>query len=77
MLNTSVNNNSRVEINAVSGTIVKTHNKSYIDRMHINSQLAKDVFRKGSDKVILQAMNSHDGYLLVELIDKKDYEEDL
>lgn len=76
MFNASVSNNSRVEISAVSGMIVKSHKKSYIRRMHIESPAAKDTFSKGSSEVVLQAMNTNDGYLLVEVIDKKDYEEE-
>lgn len=71
MLNTSVNNKQSVSISAVSGTIIKTHPKSYIARFHIDSQRAKEVFKEGGE-VVLQAMNSHDGYLLVEIISSKD-----
>lgn len=73
MLNTSVANRQNVNISAVSGTIVKTHEKSYIARFHIDSQRAKDVFIKHGDNVVLQVMNSHDGYLLTELVSKEDY----
>lgn len=76
MLNTNVNNKQNINISAVSGTIVKTHDKSYIDRFHITSQKAKSVFDGNSNIVVLQAMNSHDGYLLVEVISKKDYEQE-
>ena len=71
MLNTSVSNNSKLKISAVSGTIIKSHKDSYMMGMHINSPAAREIFSKSSKQVVLQAMNTHDGYLLVELVDNE------
>ena len=74
---TTTNNNTTVK-SSPSGLLQRTHEDSYILRMHHNSPLAKEqVFVKypeieGKRIVILQVMNIADGYLLLEIINKED-----
>lgn len=74
MLDTRQINKQSVSISAVSGTIVKTHPKSFIRVLHINSPLAKEYFSEGSRLVALQVMNTHDGYVFAELVNRNDFE---
>lgn len=84
--NPITNNN----INAVSGTLVKTFKKSYFVTCTFNSYLAKGLFDKeepnlgkegyyeyvkGQKIVILQTMLCGENRILVEVINKEDYDE--
>ena len=85
--NPVTNNN----INAVSGTLVKTFQKSYFVTCEFGSWLAKGLFDKelpnlgyqgnyynyerGKEVVVLQAMLCGEKRLLVEVINKEDYDE--
>lgn len=64
------------------GTLQKTHSKSKFKRFHSRSELADLVFSsnpriydKGGEIVVLQLMCFGDNYLLMEYVDKKDWEE--
>ncbi len=75
--------NQSIKINAVSGTITKSHTKSIILRFNITSRLADSLFSEnpkiisGDDKipaVVLQVMVCGEGQLLAEVIKKSDFE---
>lgn len=84
--NPVTNNN----INAVSGTLVKTFKKSYFITCEFGSYLAKGLFDKekpnlgyqsvysnyarGNEVVVLQTMLCGENRLLVEVINKEDYD---
>lgn len=84
MLNSSSYSNNSLNISAVSGSLVKSHNKSYFVKMHIKSDLASGYFNMNPvhampnfpydkiDIVVLQIMNTHEGYVFVEAIRKED-----
>lgn len=61
------------KVNAVSGTIVKSHPKSYFMVGHANSMNSGSLMGKHSDRVVLQAMLIGDMYLMYEVVDKNDY----
>ena len=85
--NPVTNNN----INAVSGTLVKTFQKSYFITCEFGSYLAKGLFdeekpnlgyendyyvyARGKEVVIIQIMLCGEKRLLVEVINKEDYDE--
>lgn len=84
--NPITNNN----INAVSGTLVKTFRKSYFVTCDFHSYLAEGLFDKekpnlgkegyygyeqGKEIVILQTMLCGEDRILVEVINKEDYDE--
>ena len=69
--------------NSVPGRICKTHPKSRIAHMHIKSDLATEMLTASAKKnpranekdiVVLQVVNSVEGYILVEYMYKDDYE---
>jgi hypothetical protein len=64
------------------GTLQKTHAKSKFKKFHATSQRAEWVFSsnprlldKGSEIVVLQIMCFGNNELLMEYVDKKDWEE--
>lgn len=70
---------NKVSIKACTGGIYKSHPKSQIARMHINSVDADNLLRgnpkyQGKDVVVIQIVNSVEGYILVEYMEKQDYE---
>lgn len=84
--NPVTNNN----INAVSGTLVKTFKKSYFVTCEFGSYLARGLFDKekpnlgyqntysyvrGKEVVVLQIMLCGENRLLAEIINKEDYDE--
>lgn len=80
--------NNKVNINAVSGTLIKSYRDSFFIRLHIRSNLADDIFSKDPQYlhhkdngwkvlepiVILQTMLCGDGELIVEVMWKKDFD---
>lgn len=84
MFNSYSSNNS-ININAVSGTIVKNYRKSFILRFHMKSSMAENILSKnplmrkniGEEKpvVVLQVMLCGDGELLAEVMWKDDFDE--
>ena len=61
-------------VNAVSGTLVKSHPKSYFTLGHANSKSTDLLMGRYNDGVVLQAMLIGDMYLMYEVVDKNDYE---
>ena len=76
----TVTNN--IKINACSGGIYKSHPKSRIVNMKMESGLADKMLTtkqpkiEEKDIVVLQVINSFDGYILVEYMYKEDYEKE-
>lgn len=85
MLNHTYNDNSTHSISMPApcvGTLQKTHLKSKFKKFHANSELAEVVFSnnprmadRDMEIVILQIMCFGDEWLLMEYVDKKDWEE--
>lgn len=71
---------NELNINAVSGTLIKSHPKSRITRFHMTSGMANTAFSveqpniKGKNVVILQVMLCGDKEFLVEYIREEDCE---
>ena len=61
-------------VNAVSGTLVKSHPKSYFTLGHANSENTDLLMGRYNDRVVLQAMLIGDMYLMYEVVDRDDYE---
>ena len=61
-------------VNAVSGTLVKSHPKSYFTLGYANSKNTDLLMGRYNDRVVLQAMLIGDMYLMYEVVDKNDYE---
>lgn len=53
----------------------KSHDKSFIKRFHVTSRYAEQIFKEGSNKVVLQVMELEDRELIAEIIDRADYHE--
>lgn len=73
MFDSAVSTKNVQTVNAVSGTLVKSHPKSYFMLGHANSR-STDSLMGHSDKVVLQAMLIGDMYLMYEVVSKDDYE---
>lgn len=74
MLDTRQSNNQSINVSAVSGTLVKTHPKSKIKGCHLNSEMGKQLFN-GVYGVVLQVMNTHDGWVIFEYVSDTDFNE--
>ena len=74
MFDTSTSVRNVQAVNAVSGTLVKSHPKSYFMLGHANSRNTDSLMGGYSDRVVLQAMLIGDMYLMYEVVDKSDYE---
>ena len=74
MFDTSTSTRNVQTVNAVSGTLVKSHPKSYFMLGHANSKNTDSLMGKHGNKVVLQAMLIGDKYLMYEVVDKGDYE---
>lgn len=78
MLNSTTISNKTVFNAPASGIIQKSNIKSFFVRMHQKSSQADKVFEENKydreDIVVLQILLSHEGWLIVELIYKKDFE---
>lgn len=61
-------------VNAVSGTLVKSHPKSYFMLGHAESKNTDSLMGRYRDRIVLQAMLIGDMYLMYEVVDKDDYE---
>lgn len=84
----SVNNSQSIQINAVSGTIVKNYKDSFILRFHMKSSMAEQVLDMkptlncknkygNTDKapvVVLQVMLCGDQEFLAEVMWKEDFD---
>lgn len=83
----NVSNPQTVNINAVSGTIVKNYKDSFILRFHMNSKMADTIldrnprlkehdFRDSKEKpiVVLQVMLCGEKELLAEVMWKEDFD---
>ena len=83
------NNTQNVQINAVTGAILKNHPKSWFERFHLQSNRAKALFQEGGHKAytrygdtrdpenditILQMVICGDMEVMAELVYTKDYE---
>lgn len=82
------NHTNNIKINAVAGAILKNHPKSWFERFHLKSQLAKELLKEGGftypqyhdkeDKVgitVLQMVICGDMEVMAELVYTKDYEQ--
>lgn len=66
------------EINTVSGTLVKTNSNSFFEYFSLGCNFAQNyVYGKQSQYILLQAMLTGDGYILAELIDRKEFEKEV
>lgn len=74
MFDTSMSTRNVQTVNAVSGTLVKSHPKSYFMLGHANSKNTDLLMGNWSSKIVLQAMLIGDMYLMYEVVDKNDYE---
>ncbi len=72
MFDSAVNAKNVQTVNAVSGTLVKSHPKSYFMFGHADSK--NTLMGKGACPIILQAMLIGDKCLMYEVVDKRDYE---
>ncbi len=79
-----VNNSQSVNINAVSGTIVKNYRKSFFVRFHIKSRMSDQLFstnptlsRGGNRVEVLQVMLCGDGECIAEVMWSDDFENTL
>lgn len=59
--------------NLPSGTLMKTHPKSWFKMYHLESPLANSLHTEDGDTVILQSMLVGDKEVLSELVDKKEF----
>lgn len=79
MLNTTNNNNKTdININACSGGIYKTYQKSFFLRFNLKSPLSERLLSsepkyEGYDVVVLQVIIVGDKELLAEIIREKDF----
>lgn len=73
MLDTTLTVSPRVS--SASGLMAKSHPKSFFESCHQDSGYAKTYIYGGSHYIVLQAMCLADGWLLFELVDRKDYGE--
>jgi hypothetical protein len=74
MFDTSTSTRNVQTVNSVSGTLVKSHPKSYFVLGHVDSRNTDALMGRGGYAVILQAMLIGDKYLMYEVVDKEDYE---
>ena len=75
MFNTCRQGDLRNNINAVSGTLVKTNSNSFFEYFPLGCDFAqKHVYGEHTKYILLQAMLTGDGYILAELIDRKEFE---
>lgn len=70
----STSMSNKQTVNAVSGTLVKSHPKSYFLLGHVNSTNTTSLMGPGGSKVVLQAMLVGDKYLMYEVVGRDDYE---
>lgn len=81
MLNSYANNSFKFDLNAVSGTLRKSHPKSrFIVRAVDKDTCAFDpkepsVFYNSEEIVVLQVMLTGDNKCLIEYVNKSDFEE--
>lgn len=81
------NPTTNLNVNTVSGTLVKTFRKSFFKRFHMNSEMADYIFNEdkpalkdqeyynSKEIVVLQIMLCGDDEFLAEIIYKEDYDE--
>ena len=78
MLDSSLTSKQITNINAVAGTLVKTHEKSYFVRFHLKSPLAEKILKRnpaydGEQVIVLQTMLVGDMQVITELVSKEEY----
>lgn len=56
-----------------SGTLMKTHPKSWFKKYHLESPMANGLHIEDGDIIILQSMLVGDKVVLSELVDKKEF----
>lgn len=83
------NHSNNININAVTGAILKNHPKSWFERFHLKSNRASQLLTEGGHKwdsrgwgenpgkdiIILQMVICGDMEVMAELIYRKDYED--
>lgn len=74
MFDSAVSTKNVQTVNATSGTLVKSHPKSYFMLGHAHSKNTDSLMGKRGDKVVLQAMLIGDEFLMYEVVDEGDYE---
>lgn len=74
MFDTSSVSNKQI-VNSVSGTLVKSHPKSYFVLGHVDSRNTESLMWSGCSRVVLQAMLVGDKYLMYEVVDRGDYDQ--
>lgn len=55
------------------GTLMKTHTKSWFKKYHLESPMANGLHTKNGDIIILQSMLVGNKEVLSELVDKKEF----
>lgn len=74
MFDTSTSTRNVQKFNAVSGTLVKSHPKSYFMLGHANSNNTSFLMGEFRSTVVLQAMLIGDMYLMYEVVNEEDYQ---
>ena len=74
------NTTNALNINAVSGTILKNYRKSYFKRFHLQSEFAKGLLQSQAkdsreDVVVVQMMMCGDMDVIAEIMLKEDFDE--
>lgn len=64
-----------VSLSSVSGTLVRTHPKSFFQACHQSSGKADDYYGGNRFYVVLQVMCISDGWLMFELVSRQDWDE--
>lgn len=76
--------NTSIKLSSVSGTLFKTHDKSFFKRFHLKSRFAEVILNSNPSMtirykdvccVVLQIMMCGDMEVLAEIVQKTDYEE--
>lgn len=75
------NHTNNLNVNAVTGAILKNHTKSWFERFHLNSHRAKELLVEGGhhsyvserDITVLQMVICGDMEVLAELVYTNDY----
>lgn len=75
MFDTAVTSSNKQIISAVSGTLVKSHPKSYFMFGEVGSQNANSLTGSRCSAIILQAMVVGDKTMMFEVVGKDDFEQ--
>lgn len=74
LLYSNYETNNTLKINACSGGIYKTYKESWFKRFHLESSLAKALFRSDESTIILQMVICGENEVMAELIRKEDFD---